>query len=559
MAKMIPSRIPDLLLNDRKRGAERCVYEALEQELSSEFVVYWSRPWHRIRPDGTGQDGEVDFVVAHPDLGVLAIEVKGGVVSCDDQGRWQSVARTGTCYNLKRSPVMQAHDGKYELRRRLAEFRQLAHRRLNLCHGVILPDNTRPSRDLGADAPLELFAFGNEIASRKIGAWIRGRLESGAAACDPLGLDGMRILHEIVAANFELRPHLARALAEDMKQIELLTADQGFLLEALSGNRQMAIAGAAGTGKTLLALEKAMRCAEAGERTLLTCFNKPLATHLQQLAGQMENLTIASFHEFCGKMAKAANIAVPSVNGPELFREILPSALERAMDARKELCFDAIIVDEGQDFLRGWYDALRLSLKDMEQGCFHVFYDDNQKIYGNGQSFVEELPKATCRLNRNLRNTKAIHQALAPWYDNRGVISAGPRGEPVDWTTVKTAEQAYTSCSSFVSELIKSGQLAPRDIAILTGGALEKCALFSQAQIGGARPVSASDTRSANTIICDTVRRFKGLESKCVILVDIDQIKDDELIYVALSRPSLLLKVIGLPRDIERLKGVAGH
>lgn len=110
-----------------------------------------------------------------------------------------------------------------------------------------------------------------------------------------------------------------------------------------------------------------------------------------------------------------------------------------------------------------------------------------------------------------------------------------------------------------MSELIKSGQLAPRDIAILTGGALEKCKLFSQAQIGGAHPVSASDTRSANTIICDTVRRFKGLESKCVILVDIDQIKDDELIYVALSRPSLLLKVIGLPRDIERLKGGAGH
>jgi hypothetical protein len=273
----------------------------------------------------------------------------------------------------------------------------------------------------------------------------------------------------------------------------------------------------------------------------------------------MESLTIASFHELCGKMAKAANISVPSVNGPALFSKILPSALERAMDTRNDLRFDAILVDQGQDFLRGWYDALRLSLKDMDKGCFHVFYDDNQKIYGSGQSFTDELPKATCRLNRNLRNTKAIHQALAPWYDNRGVISAGPRGEPVDWTMVKTADQAYTSCSSFVSELIKSGQLAPRDIAILTGGALEKCALFSKSQIGGARPVSASEMRGTNTIICDTVRRFKGLESKCVVLIDIDQVKDDELIYVALSRPSLLLKVIGLPHDIERLKGVAEH
>jgi hypothetical protein len=48
------------------------------------------------------------------------------------------------------------------------------------------------------------------------------------------------------------------------------------------------------------------------------------------------------------------------------------------------------------------------------------------------------------------------------------------------------------------------------------------------------------------------------LEAKCVVLVDIDQLIDDELIYVALSRPSLLLRVIGLPADLLRLKGGLG-
>jgi len=558
MAKMVPSEIPELLVNDSRRQAERQVYESLNKELGGDFTVYWSRPWHRFRPDGTGRDGEVDFVVAHAALGVLALEVKGGTVSCDDEGKWISVSRSGTPYNLKRSPVAQAMEGKYELIKRLKEIAALSRRHLNIIHGVVLPDNSRPTKALGADAPLELFAFGNEIGAGKLGDWVREALSRGAKACDPLGTEGMKGLHEIVAAEFELRPHLASALAHDMKKIELLTAEQSYVLESLAGNPQMAIAGAAGTGKTLLALEKAMRCAKAGKRSLLTCYNNALALHLKGLVGEVQNLTISGFHELCGKMAHLANVPVAQAQGPALYSRILPDALEQAMQARPELAFDAIIVDEGQDFERAWYDTLRLSLKDMERGTFHVFYDDNQRIYGGGQSFVDELPKLSFRLIRNLRNTRAIHRSLKPWYDARGVISAGPAGQPVDWIEVRSIEQAYINASAFVADLIRTAQLQTSDVAILTGRARDKCALFAQGQIGGAVPVSASDPRGRNRIWCDTVRRFKGLEAKCVVLVDIDQLVEDELIYVALSRPSLLLRVIGLPADIERLKGGFG-
>lgn len=559
MSKMVPSEIPEMLLNDPKRRAERQVYQSLDQELGGDFTVYWSRPWHRFRPDGTGRDGEVDFVVAHASFGVLALEVKGGRVSCNDQGQWVSVSSSGTPYNLKRSPVAQAMEGKYELIKRLKQVAALSKRHLNICHGVVLPDNSRPAKALGADAPLELFAFGNEIGAGKLGDWVRETLMRGANACDPLGPEGMKALHEIIAAEFELRPHLASALAHDMKKIELLTAEQAYVLESLAGNPQMAIAGAAGTGKTLLALEKAMRCAKAGDRTLLTCFNNALAAHLKGLVGEVENLTIAGFHELCGKVAHQAKVSVPDLQGPVFYSKTLPNALEQAMQARPDLAYDAIIVDEGQDFDREWYDTLRLSLKDMDASTFHVFFDDNQRIYGGAQSFVDELPKLSFRLIRNLRNTRAIHRCLTPWYDARGAISAGPAGQPVDWIEVKSKEQAYTNASAFVADLIKTAQLQASDIAILTGGARDKCGLFSHAQIGGAVPISASDLRGKNRIWCDTARRFKGLEAKCVVLVDIDQLIDDELIYVALSRPSLLLRVIGLPADILRLKGGLGR
>ena len=105
--------------------------------MGGDFTVYLSRPWHRFRPDGTGRDGEVDFVVAHADLGVLAIEVKGGTVSCNDQGQWVSVSGSGTPYNLKRSPVTRALEGKHELNRRLKRLAALSRRTLNMCHGVV--------------------------------------------------------------------------------------------------------------------------------------------------------------------------------------------------------------------------------------------------------------------------------------------------------------------------------------------------------------------------------------------------------------------------------------
>ena len=45
-AKMWPSRLPDSVLKNPMRSAERKVYRALESSLDSSFVVYYSRPWH---------------------------------------------------------------------------------------------------------------------------------------------------------------------------------------------------------------------------------------------------------------------------------------------------------------------------------------------------------------------------------------------------------------------------------------------------------------------------------------------------------------------------------
>ena len=76
MAVIFPSQLPVEISQDPRRSAECRVYEALRRQLESDFHVYYSSPWLGIRPDGSEIDGEADFIVAHPNLGILVIEVK---------------------------------------------------------------------------------------------------------------------------------------------------------------------------------------------------------------------------------------------------------------------------------------------------------------------------------------------------------------------------------------------------------------------------------------------------------------------------------------------------
>lgn len=555
MAKMYPTRIPEHIIRDKSRSAEIRIYDLLSQQLSDKFVCYYSRPWHRFTPDGQEKDGEADFVIAHPEMGFLVLEIKGGRVTCrEGDEQWLSKDRYGIEYRIK-NPVDQARNSKYRLLELLKASKDWKSRFITIRHGVILPDNSRPNRALASDAPLELFAFGDDL--NHLDDWVASRFcaVDGSAEQHPLGLDGMEALHRLLSTRFELRPHLARSLSDDMKHIERLTAEQSWILDALEENPQMTVSGAAGTGKTILALEKAMRAATSGKRTLFVCFNVALAFHLKEIAGAQENLIVASFHGLCGTMANIAGIEIEKTQSGDFYARILPEALISAIDKKPELLFDTIVIDEGQDFIDDWLDTLRLCLVDSNAGELYVFHDDNQRIFSSENTFLSALPKSSYRLNRNLRNTRAIHKTLTPWYDSRKVIAAGPDGEEVNWIVTRNQQQAYAKASSIVAELVKTKQLAPSDITVLTGLARERCTLFDKNSIGGCKIVRADESADENYIICDTVRRFKGLEAKCVIIVDIDNLLDDELIYVALSRGSLLLYLVGSEADLSRLRG----
>ena len=100
---MWPSRLPPDVTRNTLRSTECQVFRRLEAELDGSFVVFYSRPWLGLSEDGEEIDGECDFVVAHAELGFLAVEVKGGAVAYDPiADRWTSRDRWDVTHNIKK-------------------------------------------------------------------------------------------------------------------------------------------------------------------------------------------------------------------------------------------------------------------------------------------------------------------------------------------------------------------------------------------------------------------------------------------------------------------------
>ena len=84
MAVMYPRT---LLEDDLKSRAEGKVFDALEERLGGDWEVFHSVGWVVRDKEQGSDDGEIDFVIAHPERGVLCLEVKGGGIECK-HGEW---------------------------------------------------------------------------------------------------------------------------------------------------------------------------------------------------------------------------------------------------------------------------------------------------------------------------------------------------------------------------------------------------------------------------------------------------------------------------------------
>ncbi len=545
MAHIYPRRLQP----EAKSQAERRLYELFADVLPDEYTVFHSVRW-LVRDLRSGaRDGEADFVIAHPDRGILVLEVKGGHVRYDGvEGQWYSNAVA------IKDPFVQAEGNKHSLLDKLKAIPGWGERWLTMGHAVAFPDGV-VYEDLRLDAPRAIILDTNDLAD--VRAWTERAFAyyaPGDRRSSGLGPRSMRTLIDLLAPSTEIHSAMGAAFAAETERIIQLTEEQFRLLDFLALQRRVAIAGCAGSGKTMLALEQARRLTRQGFRVLLSCYNVALASYLRRLVDPSPSCDIENFHGVCQRLAGQAEVLPRARTGEDYYRRLLPEALFEAA-CRLGPQYDAVVVDEGQDFQADWWLPLQSLLQDPDHGIFYVFHDDNQNLYQTDQRLPAGLQRFV--LSRNCRNTQRIHRAFVPFYRSSVLPDAiGPEGRRPQTIFYRDEPEMKRSLAQVIHQLIAEEKVPPADIVVLTPRTPDRSCLAGWQRIGNLQ-LTTQAPPGPNQLHYTSIYQFKGLESPVVILAEFRpaQVQDaDALLYVGCSRARNHLVILtddSLPEEIK--------
>lgn len=548
MAHMYPEDPPE----GYGRLGEKALHIALKRALNDEFFVY-----SNLRYLGGRQvfDGECDFLVLHRELGALFIECKGKGVYRDGQGNWWR-GKDKNRKPLKKPPEEQARRIRYDMielleKRQGKEFPEL--NGVPFIHGWAVAFPVTDKREVSQDPlglPHEVVFTGEDM--KGLDERIRGALaywrESTTRSGTPLSQ--RRFKHyrrNIIYPELGLACTVGAGIRAEREVLVHLTGKQREAVERYMENRRFRVPGGAGTGKTVLAVEAVRRHAARGRSVLLLCYNKALGRHLAdtvtaQCEGAEKPVRAVHFPKLCNEAHEklyGEGVAPPGdeEKKQKFWEDDAPVFLLEAVERGLLPHYDAIVVDEAQDFAASWWSVLEELLTDAKTGRILAFYDAAQEIFGRGCHVPEDW--AFLGLNENLRNTQRIAEVVNALGGEEMVSPAGfAEGEPPVVRQVSPGKQTVVALEDLMGRLVTREGVDPDQIVIQTPHSKKNSSLAGLDEIAGVE-ISGNPAERSRAVLHSSISAFKGLESDVVILADIDS--EDERCdrharYVAASR-----------------------
>jgi hypothetical protein len=538
-------------------ASERLLFERLGRELDDEWIVL-----HSLGLSGHPRKlwGEADFVVLST-KGVFVLEIKGGRVSCE-AGRWKFESRDGReSYTKNEGPFEQAKDAMFALRKRL-ETDPLV-RDVLIGYGVVMPFEsfTATGSEIEQEVLLDRrdirrnlgFFIGHLSAHwRRVHAERHGREPRLPAAEDLSRI--RRLLRPDIASAFSLGSYLT-GLEQDLLD---LTNEQIRAVRGMANNPRTLISGRAGTGKTIVAVDRARKLAEAGRSVLYVCFNRLLAKHVrtslqdEPYGSRVEVRHLHSIYsEWIGRAGLGARLVRDGTADNEYFGRTYPEVFVEAALTVDPSPADVLVVDEMQDLLTlPNLEALDLLLDGgLRRGSWHFFLDPMQNIYGHlgeeAEEWLRDVGFAGYELAENCRNTRpvAVEASIVSGVDlvtDRAID--GPECGPIFFSDVA---DFHSKLEREVRRIL-AADVAVDDVVLLSTRRIENSLLAGQGTVAGQRVVDISDLEESGPGLhfC-TMHAFKGLERRVVLAIDLEEIGDEEwcmLHYAGLSRAKTLLR-----------------
>lgn len=537
MAIMIPET-PHIF---EPASQEGLMFDALTL-LPDDYYVFHSFRISTVQ-DNTFHESETDFVIFHKKHGVICLEAKAGHIKYKD-GYWYYASGIPMHND---GPFNQASSNKWKLIKYIKNSKACALvDKCKFLHEVWFPsvsDNELRSMTLPPEADKalvltkEALADPEKFLTRIYSIELPNRIETNLTEAE-----AQKLIREIFCPQFNVFP--SASLDSDLKKLVFhrLLREQAGILNFLEDQRSASINGAAGTGKTMIAIEKAQRNAAENQSTLFLCYNSQLKKFLS------ENYSNPKIHYYtiAGLACKLCNTTFPDYKR-------MKNVLED-MYFSGTFPYNHVVVDEGQDFgseILEQTDILQLIhdlIIDNEEknGTFYVFYDRLQLIQADKiPQFIED---SDCKLTlyRNCRNTENIAvTSLRPISERKPkLLENAVKGTPAKIHFCDTEAKAMEELDMTIDNILAEGF---KDVVILTCKTEDSSLLKS----------GIKDGRYRNKYRFTTCRKFKGLEADAIILIDVDGESfnpDNVLIYyVGTSRARLRLDVITMLSDEECL------
>ena len=532
-------------------NSEREVWERLVAALPDDAVVLSG-----LRLTDETKDHEADLVLLLPGEGVVVVEVKGGSCSRDAQGRWWTTSGHG---RRRIDPVRQARQTRYAIRdyvERDPRWRDSSRTRIRWSHAVVMPYTAIDDDFDTPDCPRWMIqgrGDQGDLADRLRA--IPARASDKRAPTD----DDVRLIVEILRGRRLPVEDVTAEADERASRADRLTVEQATLLGVTRLLNRVEVRGGAGSGKTVLALAQAKdltrgRDDRAPQRVALLCYSIGLAEYFRrELKGLSRKRTPAFVGTF-EELGRSWGAEGGTRQDGDFWERRLP---DRMADLAAALPdgerFDAVIVDEAQDFADGWWRPLMNALRDEETGGLYVYTDENQRVFARfGRPPVPLVPLV---LDHNLRNTRQIADVFAPLTPMR-MRPMGGEGPAVRLVAC-AADEAVERADDVVEELLDRGW-RQQEVALITSGARHPVQVerFDEQDPQAYWRSFWED----DDVFYGHVLGCKGLERRVVVLcVNEHEPRDraKEKLYVGLSRATDELVVVGDPEVIRRAAGEA--
>ena len=505
---------------------------------------------------------EADFIVLIPNKGIYILEVKGGGIDCQN-GILVTKNAKGEIKPI--DPVFQAKRYKHHLIRYLEEiFGQETSLNTLIDFAIVFPQSPTPLRKLPDLDECQI------IDSHKLSTdgLIKSLIDLSDRYKGPNKFT-TEVRDKIVGflrPSFDPVKLLGTQLNASESTIKKLTSEQYERLDDIKYNQGMIFIGAAGTGKTTLALEQFSRNCLNGVSTAFFCYNRLLGNVLERENRSKllinKNCRISTIHSAMNEWIKATKFSKELADAEEslgkeseeLYKKIYPELAIKALDELK-IKFEHLILDESQDVISEPYVRFldKLLLGGLKNGKWTFFGDfEQQVIYGAIN--LEEARKRIASLSENLppvgqlkincRNSAkiAIETAKISGFERVPTKSLNHEGTDVAIDFYKTPNEQAKYVANEIKKLVAAG-VQYSDIIILSTRRLSLSGANGADASGAFRIIDVTQSKTpsliGNQIGFCTIQAFKGLEAVAVIICDIENVEDLEsksTNYVGMSR-----------------------